>query len=56
VPEPKGGAQNDPEMAIKFLDEALQQNLSDLKKLTTDELVRNRISKFRNMAQFFTEG
>ncbi len=56
VPEPQGGAQNDPEMAIKFLDEALQQNLSDLKKLTTDELVRNRISKFRNMARFFTEG
>ena len=56
VPEPQGGAQNDPEMAIKFLDEALQQNLSDLKKLATDELVRDRISKFRNMAQYFTEG
>lgn len=56
VPEPPGGAQNDPEMAIKFLDEALQQNLSDLKKLATDELVRDRISKFRNMARFFTEG
>lgn len=56
VPEPQGGAQNDPEMAIKFLDEALQQNLSDLKKLATDELVRHRIAKFRNMAQFFTEG
>jgi acetyl-CoA carboxylase carboxyl transferase subunit alpha len=56
VPEPQGGAQNDPEMAIKFLDEALQQNLSDLKKLATDELVRNRILKFRNMARFYTEG
>jgi acetyl-CoA carboxylase carboxyl transferase subunit alpha len=56
VPEPKGGAQNDPELATKLLDEALQQNLSDLKKLTTDELVRERITKFRNMAQFFTEG
>ncbi len=56
VPEPQGGAQNDPETAIKFLDEALQQNLSELKKLTTDELVRDRIAKFRNMARFFTEG
>jgi acetyl-CoA carboxylase carboxyl transferase subunit alpha len=56
VPEPKGGAQNDPEKAIQFLDEALQQNLSDLKKLTTDELVRDRLTKFRNMARFFTEG
>ncbi|MFZ0517834.1 MAG: acetyl-CoA carboxylase carboxyl transferase subunit alpha, partial [Acidobacteriaceae bacterium] len=56
VPEPPGGAQSDPEMATKLLDEALQQNLSDLQKLATDELVRNRILKFRNMAQFFTEG
>jgi acetyl-CoA carboxylase carboxyl transferase subunit alpha len=56
VKEPKGGAQNDPEMATKFLDEALQQHLGDLKKLATDELVRDRILKFRNMAQFFTEG
>jgi acetyl-CoA carboxylase carboxyl transferase subunit alpha len=56
VPEPKGGAQNDPEMATKFLNEALQQHLGDLKKLATDELVRDRILKFRNMAQFFTEG
>ncbi|MHB2007298.1 MAG: acetyl-CoA carboxylase carboxyltransferase subunit alpha [Acidobacteriaceae bacterium] len=56
VPEPQGGAQNDPELAIKFLDEALQQHLSELKKLSTDELVRDRILKFRNMARFFTEG
>ncbi len=56
VPEPQGGAQNDPEQAIKFLDEALQQHFSDLKKLATDELVRDRILKFRNMARFFTEG
>ena len=56
VPEPPGGAQSDPELATKLLDEVLQQNLSDLQKLSTDELVRNRILKFRNMAQFFTEG
>jgi acetyl-CoA carboxylase carboxyl transferase subunit alpha len=56
VPEPKGGAQSDPELATKLLDEVLQQNLGDLKKLSTDELVRDRILKFRNMAQFFTEG
>ncbi|MGA7708304.1 MAG: acetyl-CoA carboxylase carboxyltransferase subunit alpha [Acidobacteriaceae bacterium] len=56
VPEPPGGAQSDPELATRLLDEVLQQNLSDLQKLATDELVRNRILKFRNMAQFFTEG
>ncbi|MGO8720890.1 MAG: acetyl-CoA carboxylase carboxyltransferase subunit alpha [Acidobacteriaceae bacterium] len=56
VPEPAGGAQNDPELAIKLLDEALQFHLDELKKLATDELVRGRISKFRDMARFFTEG
>ncbi len=56
VPEPPGGAQDDPELAIKLLDEVLQRYLSELKKLTTDELVRDRILKFRNMARFFTEG
>lgn len=56
VPEPRGGAQDDPELAIKLLDEVLQRYLSELKKLTADELVRDRILKFRNMARFFTEG
>ncbi|MGH9615966.1 MAG: acetyl-CoA carboxylase carboxyltransferase subunit alpha [Acidobacteriaceae bacterium] len=56
VPEPPGGAQENPAQAIKLLDEALQLQLDELKKLATDELVRTRISKFRNMAQFFTEG
>jgi acetyl-CoA carboxylase carboxyl transferase subunit alpha len=56
VPEPPGGAQDDPELAIKLLDEVLQRYLGELKKLTTDELVRDRILKFRNMARFFTEG
>jgi acetyl-CoA carboxylase carboxyl transferase subunit alpha len=56
VPEPRGGAQDDPELAIKLLDEVLQRYLSELKQLGTDELVRDRILKFRNMARFFTEG
>src|SRR5487761_1102149 len=46
VPEPAGGAQDNPEQAAVLLGRALQQNLSDLKKLATDELVRDRISKF----------
>ncbi len=56
VPEPPGGAQNDPEQAARLLDYALQLQLSQVKLLSTDELVRNRISKFRNMARFYTEG
>ena len=56
VPEPAGGAQNDPEQAAALLDEALQQHLSELKNTSVDELVRNRLSKFRNIAQFYSEG
>jgi acetyl-CoA carboxylase carboxyl transferase subunit alpha len=56
VPEPPGGAQNDPEQAARLLDDVLQLQLSEVKLLSTDELVRNRISKFRNMARFYTEG
>ena len=56
VPEPAGGAQNNPEQAMKMLEEALQLQLTELKRLSPDELVRERISKFRNMAQFYTEG
>ena len=56
VPEPAGGAQNDPEQAAALLDEMLHQHLSELKKTSADELVRNRLSKFRNIAQFYSEG
>ena len=56
VPEPPGGAQADPELAAKLLDDALQLQLNQLKLLSTDVLVRDRISKFRNMARYFTEG
>ncbi|MEO6966024.1 MAG: acetyl-CoA carboxylase carboxyltransferase subunit alpha [Acidobacteriaceae bacterium] len=56
VPEPAGGAQNNPEQAMKLLEDALQLQLTELKRLSPDELVRERISKFRNMAQFYTEG
>ncbi len=56
VPEPAGGAQNNPEQAMKLLEDALQLQLTELKRLSPDELVRERISKFRKMAQFYTEG
>ena len=56
VPEPAGGAQDDPEQAAALLDEMLQQNLSELKNISVDELVRQRQSKFRNIAQFYSEG
>ncbi len=55
VSEPDGGAQNDPEQAAALLDRMLQQYWSELKVLSPEELVLNRQSKFRNMAQFYSE-
>lgn len=56
IPEPPGGAQNDPAHAAQLIDAALQQHLSELKSTAPEDLVRNRLSRFRNIAQFYTEG
>lgn len=56
VPEPEGGAQNDPEQAMALLDEKLQQYWSELKVIPTAELVQGRLSKFRKIASFYSEG
>jgi len=53
VPEPEGGAHKDYETASRLLDESLQKHLSELKKLSTSDLVESRYKKFRNIAQFF---
>lgn len=56
VPEPPGGAQTDWDEAAKLLDAALVKNLSGLKGMSGDELVKDRYDKFRTMARFFNEG
>jgi acetyl-CoA carboxylase carboxyl transferase subunit alpha len=55
VPEPPGGAHTDPDTAAKLVDEALQRNFSELKKMSAKELVASRYDKFRKMAQYFVE-
>jgi acetyl-CoA carboxylase carboxyl transferase subunit alpha len=55
VPEPEGGAHADPDAAAKLVDEALQQNLAEVKKLPIQDLLASRYEKFRKMAQFFSE-
>ena len=54
IPEPEGGAQDDPAKAAEFLTEKLRWHLNELKTLSIDELVRRRYDKFRNIAQFYT--
>lgn len=56
VPEPEGGAQENPEQAAAILGNTLKQQFEALKKIPIDELVRQRFSRFRQIAQFFSEG
>ena len=56
VPEPPDGAQSDPEQAAVLLGEVLRQHFDELKNLPAEELVRNRLSRFRRIAQFYSEG
>jgi acetyl-CoA carboxylase carboxyl transferase subunit alpha len=53
VPEPPGGAHTNHAEAAELLDKALSQNLADLKKLPTHDLLEIRYQKFRRMAEFF---
>jgi len=55
ISEPPGGAHTDPDLAAKLVDDALQQNFSELQKVSAKDLVASRYTKFRKMAQFFTE-
>lgn len=49
IPEPAGGAHNDPQLAAENLKEYLQKHLDELNKLSGDELVEQRYQKFRAM-------
>jgi acetyl-CoA carboxylase carboxyl transferase subunit alpha len=53
VPEPEGGAHNDPKATAKMLDPFLARALDDLSRLSPRDLVDQRYEKFRRMGQFF---
>ncbi len=54
VPEPPGGAQEDPDAAAQLLGDALRSHLAELSALGPAELVEQRYQKFRQIASFFT--
>jgi acetyl-CoA carboxylase carboxyl transferase subunit alpha len=56
VQEPPEGIQADRETGTGMLGTALQNHLADLKAVPIDVLVAERQAKFRNIAQFYTEG
>jgi len=53
IPEPPGGAHHDYDGAARFLAEALERNLTELEKLTPEQIVEGRYNKFRNIAQYY---
>jgi acetyl-CoA carboxylase carboxyl transferase subunit alpha len=53
VPEPPGGAQEDVDAAAAFLKTGLRKGLSELVRLTSNEVVQQRYTKFRKMGNFF---
>jgi acetyl-CoA carboxylase carboxyl transferase subunit alpha len=54
VPEPPGGAQNDPVAAAAMLDEKLVWHLNELRAMPIEELMVRRLAKFRDIARFYT--
>lgn len=56
IPEPAAGIHVDREKGIELLAAALKKHLTELKAMSTDEMVTARQRKFRNIAQFYTEG
>ncbi|HEY1183409.1 MAG TPA: acetyl-CoA carboxylase carboxyltransferase subunit alpha [Bryobacteraceae bacterium] len=53
IPEPEGGAQENPETAAENLRQALRHSLLELAGLTGEQLVEHRYAKFRKMGNFF---
>jgi acetyl-CoA carboxylase carboxyl transferase subunit alpha len=53
VPEPAGGAQEDPDAAAELLREHLRLRLDELVGMGGDQLVEHRYAKFRKMGNFF---
>jgi acetyl-CoA carboxylase carboxyl transferase subunit alpha len=53
VPEPAGGAQEDPALAAENLRLHLRRQLSDLTSTKGSELIAHRYEKFRKMGNFF---
>lgn len=56
VPEPKGGAHRAPDVAAKNLGDELEKSLTELLRLSPEELREQRYRKYRSMGVFRTSG
>jgi acetyl-CoA carboxylase carboxyl transferase subunit alpha len=55
IPEPLGGAHRDLEATAKAIKEAIQNSFAKLLKLNTEELLRMRYKKFREVGRYIEE-
>lgn len=51
IPEPEGGAHNDPEQTAASVDRQLQEGLKALKSLSAEQLVLQRSRRFRGLGE-----
>ena len=51
IPEPMGGAQANREELVRSVDEALQKNLIELTRMSSNTLAQDRYDKFRKIGQ-----
>ena len=56
IPEPYGGAHNDPAAAAASLRVALQKHLADLTRLTPDRLLEARYQRYRHLGTYEESG
>jgi acetyl-CoA carboxylase carboxyl transferase subunit alpha len=56
IPEPTGGAHNDPAQAASALKYVLQKHLNDLRALNLDELVSARYERYRHLGVYEEAG
>lgn len=56
IPEPPDGIHTDREVGVGLLGTVLKKHLVELKAMPVEALVVARQQKFRNIAQFYTEG
>jgi acetyl-CoA carboxylase carboxyl transferase subunit alpha len=52
IPEPLGGAHNDPSEATVYLKKSLARHLNELSELSTDNLLQARYDRYRNLGPY----
>lgn len=55
IPEPPGGAHEDPPQAVELVRTTVRMALSEMKGMTPRQLIDQRYEKFRRMGSFFQE-